>query len=837
VLSVSSYNTKNNSTSGTPSTLTTNGYVYWDGAVQSTITHDGDTGTTSNAVYNTSFAYDEQGRLTGATIGDYLYRSVSFVSDELGQIIRRDETRPYSAPAAQSGSPHEVWYRFAGRQLGYTGNNGTSDVTTAASIGERQMASPTAGNIGTFRNSSTYGASYGDFAQSYDPLNSYNQGAGSGSYTVRTGDTLQSIAQSIYGDGNLWYKIAEANGLSGNASLIEGRSLTLPAGVAKNTYNTDTLRPYNPQEAIGDLSPTNAKPPKKPKCGGLGMILLAVIAIAVTTIVTAGAAAAASSMTFGQALGAIFTGTLATGTAAVGTTAAVAGIGTLGAIGAGAVGAVAGSIVSQGVGVATGIQDKFSWKAVALAGLGSIVGGGVSAATGSGNSWLAAIGRASATNAITQGIGVATGLQTKFDWAGVAAAGVGAGVGSLVGGNISGQAKAATATSAATQASFSNFAASTAAGAIANAATRSAINGESFGQNLIAAIPDVLAGILQRAIGTAMDGVKTPAKVGAVVGTPVAAANNDDQAAEKNTVGERAVAAAINYNDPDDIAAKAPFSEGHPSDTTDNDGDTSGRTPSPDAPDKNGNEISLGAYAVKNGLELMSASAADKQEEVNYLGKRHFSETIDGVEYVLDAERQAESGYQMGWQIANDRPAGGINDSGIREYYGLGLQDKNYGVGFQAIADGYNDRISMIRTYANEVLKQTAYDFAKIYAKEAVSMAVGGLVVKGLFRAGVWLVPRAASLFTANAAAKRVLIWTLGEGKSAARWTGQMERRGWSPSQIDEALASGKQFPAPNNLNPANRATRFVHPETGRSVVIDSKTGQVIHVGGDGFKY
>jgi hypothetical protein len=34
-------------------------------------------------------------------------------------------------------------------------------------------------------------------------------------------------------------------------------------------------------------------------------------------------------------------------------------------------------------------------------------------------------------------------------------------------------------------------------------ATRSAINGESFGQNLIAAIPDVVAGILQRAIGKA----------------------------------------------------------------------------------------------------------------------------------------------------------------------------------------------------------------------------------------------------------------------------------------------------------------------------------------------
>ena len=233
------------------------------GAVQSTITHDTDTGSGSNPIYNTYFAYNEQGQLTSATISDYLYRSVSFTNDELGQIIRRDETRPYTAPTAQSGSPHEVWYRYSGRQLGYTGNNGGSDITTSASIAERQQVAPTAGNIGTFRNSSTYGAAYADFAQSYDPLNSYNQGAGGGSYTVRQGDTLVSIAQSIYGDGNLWYKIAEANGLSAGASLIEGRSLTLPTGVAKSGYNDTTFRPYNPQEAIGDLSPTNAKPPKK----------------------------------------------------------------------------------------------------------------------------------------------------------------------------------------------------------------------------------------------------------------------------------------------------------------------------------------------------------------------------------------------------------------------------------------------------------------------------------------------------------------------------------------------------------------------------------------------
>lgn len=68
----------------------------------------------------------------------------------------------------------------------------------APRLQNRQIASPTPGNAGTFRNGSTYGISYADFAQSYGPLNSYAKGSGSGSYTVRSGDTLQSIAQSIY---------------------------------------------------------------------------------------------------------------------------------------------------------------------------------------------------------------------------------------------------------------------------------------------------------------------------------------------------------------------------------------------------------------------------------------------------------------------------------------------------------------------------------------------------------------------------------------------------------------------------------------------------------------
>jgi hypothetical protein len=63
-----------------------------------------------------------------------------------------------------------------------------------------------------------------------------------------------------------------------------------------------------------------------------------------------------------------------------------------------------------------------------------------------------------------------------------------------------------------------------------------------------------------------------------------------------------------------------------------------------------------------------------------------------------------------------------------------------------------------------------------------------------------------------------------------------MARRGWTPEQVDEAVASGRQVRAANKAN-GNPATRYIHPTTGQSVVFDDVTGEVIHVGGSGFKY
>jgi RHS repeat-associated protein len=83
------------------------------------------------------------------------------------------------------------------------------------------------------------------------------------------------------------------------------------------------------------------------------------------------------------------------------------------------------------------------------------------------------------------------------------------------------------------------------------------------------------------------------------------------------------------------------------------------------------------------------------------------------------------------------------------------------------------------------------------------------------------------------------ILWKLGDSssKTLARMTRQLQQRGWTGRQITQAVKSGQKFPATNNLNPANGATRYVHPTTGQSVVIDNSTRQVIHVGGPGYKY
>jgi hypothetical protein len=72
--------------------------------------------------------------------------------------------------------------------------------------------------------------------------------------------------------------------------------------------------------------------------------------------------------------------------------------------------------------------------------------------------------------------------------------------------------------------------------------------------------------------------------------------------------------------------------------------------------------------------------------------------------------------------------------------------------------------------------------------------------------------------------------------KDPAKLARQMQARGWTADQVVEALERGKSHPAVNRET-GGAATRYIHPETGRSIVIDDVSGDVIHVGGDGFIY
>ncbi len=167
-----------------------------------------------------------------------------------------------------------------------------------------------------------------------------------------------------------------------------------------------------------------------------------------------------------------------------------------GAIAAGAFSGAVGSTASQAVGVATGIQDKFSWNQVALAAISAgatkglsrlkLFGGAGAHATEAAQQThllnnapglIQQAGLAMSVSIITQGIGVATGMQKEFSWAGVAGAGVGAALGGWVGRHVGGNVGAILASSA---------------DAIGNAATRSLIEGSDFGDNIIAALPSVI---------------------------------------------------------------------------------------------------------------------------------------------------------------------------------------------------------------------------------------------------------------------------------------------------------------------------------------------------------
>lgn len=270
-----------------------------------------------------------------------------------------------------------------------------------------------------------------------------NTEQGSTGYVVREGDTLQSIAQAVYGDSSLWYVVADANALASDGSdLVAGQTLKLPQVKTENN-TANTFKPYNPLEISGSTTPALPQAPQPPPsaqhCSTLAMIVVIAVVV-VASIFTAGVAAEAFAGTLGTAAGGGAAGIMAAGGAAltggtvIGATGAALGAGEL--MGAAAIGGAVGNAAGQLVGDAEGIHQGFSWGEMLGAGLGAGITAGLGNAISGGASITKLAGEDSLiADAKIAGIGAAgsvanyageklAGQPAHFSWANVAAAAI-----------------------------------------------------------------------------------------------------------------------------------------------------------------------------------------------------------------------------------------------------------------------------------------------------------------------------------------------------------------------------------------------------------------------------
>ena len=366
-------------------------YEWWDSAQQKSITLQAQNEAAPGWDKGTSlFTYDVNGHLVRATDVQGK-RTIQYISDADGQILYRQEVAARNGVASDwhwfSDSDPSLggeavagdvarkrhYYYLSGHRIGDVNNEGPqpNGVDYAEALAQSKTAEPT----------KFAPTAYANFDANYQAINESYPGPTGTDYTVQKGDTLQGIAERLWGDRSLWYLIAEANGLVGAESLTEGMRLEIPNKVTNVHNNSGTVGVYDAGAAIGDTSPTLPAPPPPPKqgCGTLGTIIMIAVAVVVTAYL-----GPIAGQAFGSLLG-------------------------------GAVTAAAASVASQGVGMAIGQQTEFSWKAVGQAALAGGIGGGLGASglDVGGSAFGAGTWQAAATNAA---MATGTNLALHGDW-------------------------------------------------------------------------------------------------------------------------------------------------------------------------------------------------------------------------------------------------------------------------------------------------------------------------------------------------------------------------------------------------------------------------------------
>lgn len=189
-------------------------------------------------------------------------------------------------------------------------------------------------------------------------------------HSVQSGDTLKALAQRYYGSGDLWYIIAEYNGLTQQGVLNPGTQLTIPS-VSNNGFRTaDNFALYNADSIIeSPLPDVNPAQASGDDCIGAGWIVLIVVVAllaVIATIATAGA------------LGPVFAAATAAGTTTGAAVLVTASAVALSVLAGAAIGAASGALI-QAILIGAGVQDEFDSSELGLSilsgALGGLVGG------------------------------------------------------------------------------------------------------------------------------------------------------------------------------------------------------------------------------------------------------------------------------------------------------------------------------------------------------------------------------------------------------------------------------------------------------------------------------
>lgn len=321
----------------------------------------------------TSNVYDVRGRLLEQTVhGDGGRVRKSFGYDGEGHIVLKDEFR--TQPNTPTGYGREYYFYANGQEVAVVG---TGDL------------------VGNTR-----------FGNGYTPISSAYPASTPGTYVVNRGDTLSGIAQMMFGDGALWYLIADANGLSFGPSAElpvseQGKTYRIPNVVGNLHNNAKTFHPYNPAQIIGATTPAPTLRPEH--CAAQGALLLAqAISLAVSVALQTIATVALTPVMGAQIAGAV----------------------------GGAVGGASGNALNQGIANLSGRQNGFDWDQFGAATMQGAVAGFAAGFGPNQASTLSESGKYFARlglNTLGQVAGQALTMQTpSFDWKGMAASAAGA---------------------------------------------------------------------------------------------------------------------------------------------------------------------------------------------------------------------------------------------------------------------------------------------------------------------------------------------------------------------------------------------------------------------------